>query len=199
MIDWSTIIAALIGAATTLLTVYISGRRDNKPCPVFDSVDAAKNIYKILNNLRSETNADRVYIYQFHNGGKYFSGMPRQRMSCTYEIVSEGVSSECEEIKDLKCSIYSLFIERIMKENGTVISEINDIKNSASRQLFLNKGASRACLIPIYTRTNNIVGIFGVDYIKAGSINLDNWEEKSKEDISKMKQSCKVLAGYLIK
>jgi hypothetical protein len=199
MFDWSSIIAAIIGATTTLLTVYISKKSNKEACPVFDSVDAARNIYKILDKLQKNTDSDRVYIYQFHNGGKYFSGLPRQRMSCTYEIVSEGVSTECEHVKDLRCSIYSLFIERIMKENGTIINQIDDIKHSASRQLFLNKGVHKACLIPIYTKLNNIVGIIGIDYIKAESILDKDWEEKSQKDVCFMKDACRAIAGYLIK
>ena len=52
------------------------------------SDEVNEELYKILEC----STADRVYIFQFHNGVAHYNGQHAQRFTCTYEIVRDGIS-----------------------------------------------------------------------------------------------------------
>ena len=54
-------------------------------------------VQEFLNEFREKWSVDRVGIFQFHNGGKFFHGIPMKKYSQTFESVSHGVSKFLNE------------------------------------------------------------------------------------------------------
>jgi hypothetical protein len=54
-----------------------------------------------LTELMVQTKADRAFVVQFHNGTYYINKANQMKMSCTHEIVKEGISREQENLQDV--------------------------------------------------------------------------------------------------
>ena len=67
---------------------------------VFESVSSDLSI------LKSKLNCDRASIFEFHNGDYFISKNSRYKMSCTYEKVSPGVSSEALGLQNLDITLF---------------------------------------------------------------------------------------------
>ena len=68
-------------------------RKHRKKSPVETDSKITSKIYAALWPLQGEYRALRVYIIQYHNGDRYYSGQSIQRASVTHEVVSPGESS----------------------------------------------------------------------------------------------------------
>ena len=84
------IFAALISAGVTIGSVWFKGKLKERKDKVFNyDPNLHSNVVTALEFMRRETEADRVYVLQFHNGEHYFSGRSQQKFSCTHEVVNE--------------------------------------------------------------------------------------------------------------
>lgn len=76
-----------------------------------------EKITEILAYVRTETQADRCYLYLYHNGGRSTSGVSFQRMSCTCEVIAPGILPVAADGQNLhKGSYYTLC--KMVRENG---------------------------------------------------------------------------------
>ena len=88
------IFTAIIGVAGTLLALWYKHKLDLKKsllieenCVVAECVREDSAVVNKLKDVLSETNADRICIFSFHNGGYFYSGKSMQKMSMSYEVV----------------------------------------------------------------------------------------------------------------
>lgn len=64
--------------------------------PIIDEIDIDDKIYKKLWQALARFNADRVMVYQYHNGEQYFSGRHIKKYTATHEVVAFNVLSNME-------------------------------------------------------------------------------------------------------
>lgn len=213
MIDWSTIIASMITALATLSSVLLGHqffkKRSNANCdleckdPVIKDTLQSRNVYKALEFLLNELEADRAYVIEFHNGNSYLSGRGQQKFSCTHEIVTEGTSRECIEMQEYKVSNYHSYISHLIDDGKFFSFDSDELDDHAFSSLLHSKGVKSILNVPIKTLNGNIIGILGVDYVKS-AINLETIEAKfGKEDLDLhllkfIKSQARVIGGYLI-
>ena len=88
------VFAAVISACATLAAVWYKHYLHDKKESIVGGHRSNESIYLILQKIIEEFGADRAYIYEFHNGEKFFSGQPQKKFSCTYEWAGEGISAE---------------------------------------------------------------------------------------------------------
>jgi hypothetical protein len=102
-LDIISVLTGVVSAATAVFGMYLKMRYDEKKSKEF-SYDPRlhSNVISALEYTMQKTEADRVYVLEFHNGEHYFSGRSQQKLSCTYEVVSEGISCESQTIQNLK-------------------------------------------------------------------------------------------------
>tara|TARA_R100000808_G_C2143957_1_gene151724 strand:+ start:218 stop:808 length:591 start_codon:yes stop_codon:yes gene_type:complete len=192
----TSIIAALITAAATLFSVWLGRRyinRKEKDCIVKETVQNA-NVYMALKFIIGETDADRVYVMEFHNGEHYFSGRGQQKFSCTYEVVSDGISIECENSQNHRVSNYHEYISEMINDNRFAYRDMEEIHDRAFLKLAKGKGVKSIYNIPIKTLNGKIIGILGIDYVKSDAPEDIRSEEKFKF----MKRQARIISGYLI-
>mgnify|MGYP000014686190 CR=1 FL=1 len=91
----SEVVAAIIGASALLISKLIdllykklSTKNDKND---FSYLNKDYEIDKLLWEKLKEFNADRVYLCQFHNGGKYQSGMSMKKFTMTNEVTSDAI------------------------------------------------------------------------------------------------------------
>jgi hypothetical protein len=72
-------------------------------------IEAEKNreIYNELVELRAITDADRVYVFRFHNGIEFLPSHPAWKLSRTHEVVKHGVTYESGRLQGVLVSLIS--------------------------------------------------------------------------------------------
>ena len=186
------IIAALIGAIGTLVAVVVNKRLSFKkpPCPLKSHTERNTNVYKVLDYILNNLNADRAYIYEFHNGETYYSGSSQQKFSCSYEVVNEGVSSECNNSQNFRISNFHGMINALISEGFFFVEKISELNDPICKAHFLKQGTQSFYMLPIATLSKKIIGVLVVDYVKGEHKIIGN-------EMQALKQSALLVGGYL--
>ena len=192
--ELTTIIASVITALATIASVLIGKRcMVRKPlCPVSEDTAHSTNVYTALAYTMEEMGADRAYVLEFHNGGKYYSGRGQQKFSCTHEIAKEGISRECDHSQEHRVSNYHDYITELINNKQFKYSNINDVPDSSFLSLLRRSGVQSIYNVPIKTLNGKIIGILGVDFVKE---TVSGFTKKQAQLINRQS---KIVAGYLV-
>jgi len=186
------IISALIGAVSTLIAVVVNKRLSFKKvsCPLKNHTKRNANVYKVLDYILNNFIADRAYIYEFHNGETYYSGSSQQKFSCSYEVVNEGVSSECNNSQNFRISNFHTMINALISEKFFFVEKISKLNDPICKAHFLKQGTKSFYMLPIATLSEKTIGVLVVDYVKKE-------HEITENEIKTLKQSALLVGGYL--
>lgn len=132
-------IATICG--TVLFTVYMSFRTfktkldkvmDEKKSDVPKKIGKQSEIdcliMKEAENLKELLNADRVQVYEFHNGTHYANGRSALKTTCTYETCRYGISSCLNILSGIPLSIIPNFIKTLLDRGELLVKDLEDIK-----------------------------------------------------------------------
>ena len=74
----------------TILIYWFKSDISNKLASEKINKDITNNVLinKMLYDLLVKYNADRAYIFQFHNTIKFYDGTHKNHQSCTFEVVN---------------------------------------------------------------------------------------------------------------
>ena len=194
------IIVALITGLISPLSLqifqfFLKRRQDRKKHTLAQNgaIKTDELITTKLKSLMEKYRCDRVWIAEFHNGGKTYSGKSFQRFSTTYEVVNQGIAAEAVNTQNIPTSIFSLFFKKLM-ESGCF--HINDVKNTndpmtySMQNFWQNRGVSSFICVSIKDIFGNFVGFICLD----GVINNIDLKE---DEIQKLIIESSKLAGYL--
>ena len=67
-----------------------------------------------LEYVKEILNADRIHIYEFHNGEHYSSNRPAYKFSCTYEVFKAGNKPVQQECINLPTNCMPSFVNKII-------------------------------------------------------------------------------------
>ena len=121
-------------------------------------------VHLAIRDLRRKYNADRVYVWQFHNGGTFYTNAPMQKMSITYERNSDGLERKAQKNQNLLVSNFTSYIKDVMDLN-MFFSNINDVEDIGLRAIMQSNGTKSHVAVPIFDRDQHLVGIFSMDWV----------------------------------
>ncbi len=157
------------------------------------TIENEELIISKLESIKEKFKCDRVWIAEFHNGTKTYSGKSFQKFSITYEVVSQGIATEAINTQSIPTSIFSAFFKELIEDYYCYITDINNIKDPISvsmKSFWETRGISSFIAISIKDIRNNFVGFLCLD----GVINDLNI---SSEDVQKLIVHASNFAGYL--
>jgi len=161
-----------------------------------------------LDQMTGDLEADRGWLYVFHNMGYDFVGQPFAKVTNTNESTAPGIDSRLNQMKDVPIGLMSCFIDQMIEKGEVFYPNIEDIKESDRtaynhlRRLNI-KSTYAICLFcprPEHMPPNGSdrsskgdipIGFVGVDYIK-GKKELDD------EEIKKLKYHAMIIKGILM-
>jgi len=194
IVAYESIFVALVTFISTFGGLYLKTRFQKKSCDAAfrKTINRNSEIIFALKKLCKDLSADRVYIYEFHNGNYFSTGWPMQKFTCTYEYVRDGISSECENPGEYRISNYNEYIEQMVNNKKFAVTDVANMKDNALlKNLLTTKGVKSMYNFPIMTLSDRTVGFLGVDFVSAPrSIN----EEQEKKIISSVKR----ISGYIL-
>lgn len=192
--DWSVILSSCIVAVTTILSLFLKDFLQKKKNQSNLSVEKCTiqnaSVEKAINYALDVLSADRISVYEFHNGESFYSGSHQQKFSCTYESLRPGVSSEALNLQGLRISSFNQFVSEVINERIFSINT-DEADSSLIKNWFENRGIKSGYSIPIITLSKNIIGIINVEF-------TTHKEKPSKKDIEFLIQQSKIICGYLI-
>jgi hypothetical protein len=187
------VIAAIVSAVVTIGSVWFKNKIKARRDKVFNyDPQLHSNVMTALEFMRSETEADRVYILEFHNGEHYFSGRSQQKFSCTYEVVNEGISREVQNLQNIRISSMHYLIKDVVEENTFICKDSDKFCEDLSfRSLMEARGIKSMFARPIKTLNGKIIGVLVMDFVK----DYRKWGDNAE---GFLKKQARLISGYLV-
>jgi len=125
---------------------------------------------KILNRMeevKEIMNADRVHVYEFHNGEHYANGRSALKVSCTYEICRIGINSIQRESMSVPISIMPRYIASILDNSIVDVRDITAIKEvmPATYNMKISQGIKAYTNVVIMNSLKEPVGFIEVQWL----------------------------------
>lgn len=192
-LDIISVLTGVVSAATAVLGMWLKIKLDEKKSKQFHyDPNLHSNVLSALEYVMSETEADRVNVLEFHNGEHYFSGRSQQKLSCTYEVVSEGISTESQKLQNIRISNFHSMIKDIAQGHTFVCEDTSEYNEDIAFKSFLeSKGVKSIFVRPIKTLNGKILGVIALEYVKEQRL----WTSDAEDFI---KKQARVISGYLI-
>lgn len=192
-LDIISVLTGVVSAATAVLGVWLKIKYDeNKNKQLNYDPQLHGNVITALDFILDETDSDRAYVLEFHNGEHYFSGRSQQKLSCTYEVVSEGISVESHNIQNIRVSNFHGLVKSISQGETFTCKNVNEYNDDMSFKAFLQgKGVKSMFARPVKTLNGKIIGVIILEYVKESR----RWSEEAEEFLSKQ---TRIISGYLI-
>lgn len=155
-------------------------------------------VHYAIRDLRRKYNADRIYIWQFHNGGNFYTNSPMQRTSISYERCSEGLERKTEKYQNLLVSNFSGYFINIINEE-MFYSDIHDMTDIGIKSLAQSNGTKSHCSAPIYDNKNMLIGVLSLDWVfsEIPSSLIDDSGDFTEEMIFDFVKESQSLSFYL--
>lgn len=191
--DILNLMTGVVSALTAVFGMWLKFKYDEKKSKEFNyDPNLHSSIISALEYVMSETEADRVYVLEFHNGEHYFSGRSQQKLSCTYEVMSEGISAEAHNLQNIRTSNFHGLIKSIASQTTFRCPDLEGYDQDIAFKSFLQrKGVKSMFARPIKTLNGKIVGLLCLEYVKEKRA----WSEEAEEFSRKQ---ARAISGYLI-
>jgi hypothetical protein len=129
-----------------------------------NSLDNDILIENSLYELMKDCKSDRAFIFRFHNGVTYYNGSHKSKMSCDYEVVEKGISSEGQRLQDIPTGLYANWLKRVIQYKMFVV-DVKEIDDLRTRIALESQGIQGIAVAPYY-RDGKVLALIGVDYVK---------------------------------
>lgn len=192
ILQYESLFVAFVTAITTFVAIWYRNRVacKNHIRTFEDSTKRNEDIITSLEFIMKTFNADRAYVFEFHNGSYFSSGLPMQKFSCTYESVSDGISSECSNPGEYRISNFNEYIRAMLKHGHFWCPSLEGLQDYGLKAILSNKGVKSLYNVPIKTPSGKTIGFLGIDYVK-------NDYSLTEEEKVKLKQQARSISGYL--
>jgi hypothetical protein len=194
------ILVALITGVLSPLSVqffqYLVKKKDGEKKQSLTNYKTFENedrIIKKLESIRENFGCDRVWIAEFHNGNKTYSGRSFQKFSQTYEVVRQGIATESLITQNIPVSLFNNFFQTLSEKSHYEANETKtaqDLSAFTMQSFWHSRGIVSFEALAIKDLNNNFVGILCLD----GVTNKLNLNEEQIEDLVIVASN---LAGYL--
>lgn len=182
--DYIDMIRLGVSSAVTLFGVFLSWflkykYGEYKHRKITREISQSKLVQTIIEQQLNEYGAQRAFILQRHNGGKYGTGKSMNKLSTTFEALEEGVSTEFKEYQNIPMSLYSGMVDVVQNERG-IFPTVEDIDDILTRAFFTQRGTKTAVIYPIL-RGVDLVGMVGFEWTHKVK-NIENSYVELKQD-----------------
>lgn len=98
----------------------------------------AKNsdkVHQLIYYMLNDFGADRISIFEFHNGGKTYNGVDFKKCSNTYEVTGLGIDGKFKDYQNIPISINVLWYKLLNDNNMISIDNINKLEQKTDSGL----------------------------------------------------------------
>lgn len=135
-------IAAIITAVGVLANAIYKTKKQLKetiPNKLHKQNSIDIEIIKRMEEVKESLNADRVQIYEYHNGGRWANGRSALKVDCSYEVVRAGVRPYQMLLQNIPLSCVPYFHNTLLNEGWLYVRNLEDIRESMPSTYSLKK------------------------------------------------------------
>lgn len=125
--------------------------------------------------VKEMLNADRIHIYEFHDGDFYSEYRHAYKFSCTYEVVKAGSKSLRDKCMGVPTSLLPKFVNKITEDGLFFCKDIDEIKDSMPSTFgFKHAYGIRSFYdIAIKNSKNQAIGFIAVQWDNKDNVKID--------------------------
>jgi hypothetical protein len=156
------------------------------------SVARDRRINDTLIEIRTFYDADRVKLFQFHNGDHYVSGVSIMKLSLTHYALGRGVSVPYgaeNDLLDIPLSHIDKIIEQIT-EKPFLYAEVKDLPDCYLTSLWRKGGTGQVLCRVVHNRRQEIIGFLVVSWLEPLSL--------TKEQLAMSKDLAALVSGEFL-
>ena len=144
-------------------------------------------IKNAIEAFRQKVDADRVYIFEYHNGESNLNGLPFAKVSATYEILKLGVSSYKSRLQGIPSGLILEFNQNLLTNKQISVPNISDYKDidPVGNSVLIRPDAKSFYVALINNINGYPIGFIGMDYI---------CRESGKEEADKAIEELKAIS-----
>lgn len=172
--DWIKIMEVLITSITSIIVALVGAgffrqmrekqEKTKSKEKLMEQIKKDEIVHLAIRDVRRRYNADRVYIWQFHNGGSFYTTSPMQKLSITYERCSDGLERKAEKNQNHLITSFTSYIKDVIDGN-MYFPDIEDMNDIGLRSLAYSSGTKGHCAVPIYDKDKHLVAILCLDWV----------------------------------
>ena len=168
--DFALLILGAGALVVALLKTYKNTRKelDSIPKKLKRQASIDNLIIEELEKLKESVNADRVQIYDFHNGGHYANGRSALKTSCTYEVCRSSVQAKQSQLQAVPISCIPKFVSTLLEDGKFEVSDLDKIKDSMPSTYQLKKSMKVTSFYDVILndKNGNPIGFLAIQYVK---------------------------------
>ena len=128
-----------------------------------------------LEYVKEILNADRIHIYEFHNGEHYSSNRPAYKFSCTYEVFKAGNKPVQQECINLPTNCMPSFVNKIMRDGKFMCEDLESIKDNMASTYNFKKALNIKSFydVAIKNRDGEIIGFIAIHWFKKENMKVE--------------------------
>ena len=170
-----TVIGSVVGSLIVCITSfqkalrkYMNSGREDISKKIRKQSEIDTTIYRRMENLKEVLNADRIQIYEFHNGIHYANGRSALRTTCTYEVCRAGIQTHQTDLQAVPLSCIPNFTKKLLDDGKLEITDLENIKESmpATYQLKKSQGIKSFFDIIIKNKNDEPIGFLAIQFCK---------------------------------
>ena len=193
---WIPVITALIASITTLGVIWLKHYLKEKAShakegPIEKCVGEDVEIVENLKEISKELGADRVSIFSFHNGGQFYSGKSMQKMSISYEVVSEGIASIQLDKQNIPVSACVTTLKPLVDYGEFHCRRIKEYPDGLCKYHLEKDGIKSTYGYAIMDLEDKAIGMLRMDYVKK-----EKW--LNDDEFEALRTFALKLPGYLL-
>jgi hypothetical protein len=154
-------------------------------------IDSMLEVQEFLESFRVKWELDRIGIFQFHNGGKFFHGIPMKKYSQTFEAVAHGVSKSKEHNQNVFVTEHPSLMKHLSGQEFFHIDAEDPVLDYI-RGRVTEEGILQILSAPIRSLSGQLIGFIQLHTVKH---KIDITDELKDEVLDLVSN----LSGYLIK
>ena len=175
-------LTALVTAVAGLIVAFAKAKKEIEntiPKKIKNQINIDNEIIKRMEELKEYLNADRVQVYDFHNGGHYANGRSALKVSCSYEVCRSGIAPKQSMLQSIPISCISKFVNKILNDEKFEVKKLEDIKEEmpATYQLKKDMQLNSFYDIAIKNKQGEVIGFLAVQFVK------NSYNVKTQDDV----------------
>lgn len=147
-----------------------------------------------IESFRQKVDADRVYIFEYHNGESNLNGLPFAKVSATYEILKPGVSSYKSRLQGIPSGLILEFNQNLLTNKQISVPNILDYKDvdPIGNSVLMRPDTKSFYVVLINNINGYPIGFIGMDYICR-----ESGKEEARKAIKELKEISMQIGSLL--
>lgn len=174
----SQVLVALITALGTFWVTWLTIKKPETASQTLKpAINIANELYPILWEMLNQFKAKRICVFEFHNGGKYYSGRSIQRVTMSYEVASYEIKRISPEFQGTVMSdAFHIGLKELVEKNMIYYPNVGSLPEMGTKALLMHYGSKAIASYLFCNKQNDPIACITVCFDKNNPLDLIDLE-----------------------